>query len=125
MKTINPYRPCRYRCLIVLVVIVLAAYGCAAGPTMLSGPSIIGDWKAVDGPATVRFAADGMFHAVDNQGMPVSGNYRLKGADGIQFEIRHAGEETETIDARVIQTGDRLTLRFPGENAVEIYERIP
>ena len=79
----------------------------------------------MEGNATVRFAADGVFHAVDNQGMPVTGNYRLMGADGIQFEIRHGGEKTETIDARVIQAGERLTLTFPGEHALETYERIP
>jgi hypothetical protein len=66
-----------------------------------------------------------VFHAVDSQGMPVSGNYRLMGTAGIQFEIRHAGEETETIDARIVQSGERLTLTFPGENTSETYERIP
>lgn len=116
---------CRCRRLMVLLVMVLAAYACVSGPTTLSGPTILGDWKAVDGPASVRFAADGTFHAVDNQGMPVSGKYRLIGADGIQFEIRHAGEETETIQARVIQAGERLTLTFPGENAIETYQRLP
>jgi hypothetical protein len=109
----------------VLLVMVLSAYACASGPTSLSGPPLLGDWKAVDGPASVRFAADGTFNAVDNQGMPVSGRYRLMGADGIQFEIRHAGEETETIQARVIQAGERLTLTFPGENVTETYQRLP
>jgi hypothetical protein len=115
--------PCPYRLLIALVVMALAAFGCASGPT--SGPTIVGNWKALEGTASVRFAADGVFHAVDNQGMPVSGNYRLMGADGIQFEIRHGAEETETIDARVIRAGERLTLTFPGEHAIETYERIP
>jgi hypothetical protein len=109
----------------------LAAYGCGSGPNLLDnlkaleGPTIVGNWRAVEGTATVSFAADGVFHAVDNQGMPVTGNYRLMGADGIQFEIRHGGEKTETVDARVIQAGERLTLTFPGENALETYERIP
>lgn len=119
MNAIPCHRACRCRYLISLIVLVLAAYGCASGPT------IVGNWKAVDGNATVRFAADGVFHAVDNQGMPVSGNYRLMGEDGIQFEIRHSGEETETIDARVIRAGERLTLAFPGEHAIETYERVP
>ena len=117
---IIPWRmPCRFRCLIVFLVTATALYGCASGPT------IVGNWKSVDGTASVRFAADGVFHAVDNQGMPVSGNYRLMGADGIQFEIRHGGEETETIDATVIRAGERLTLTFPGEHAIETYERVP
>ena len=123
MKTIPCLLTCRRRCVIVLIVMALVAYGCASGPT--SGPTIVGNWKAVEGSATVRFAADGVFHAVDNQGMPVSGNYRLMGADGIRFEIRHGGEETETINARVIQAGERLTLTFPGEHSLETYERIP
>ncbi|WP_372679010.1 hypothetical protein [Desulfosarcina sp.] len=125
MNTIPRLMCCRRSRLIALIVMVLAAYGCASGPTLLSRPTLIGDWKAVDGTATVRFSADGVFHAVDNQGMPVSGNYRLVGSDGIQFEIRHGGEETETIDARIIQAGERLTLIFPGENAMETYKRIP
>lgn len=127
MNTIPCFMPCRCGRWIALAVIALAAYGCASGPTSgpTSGPAIVGNWKAVEGTATVRFAADGVFHAVDNQGMPVSGNYRLMGADGIQFDIRHGGEETETIDARVIRTGERLTLTFPGEHAMETYERIP
>jgi len=127
MKTIPCLVTCRRRRLIVLIVMALVAYGCASGPTFwpTSGPTIVGNWKAVEGSATVRFAADGVFHAVDNQGMPVSGNYRLMGADGIRFEIRHGGEETETIDARVIQAGERLTLTFPGEHSLETYERIP
>jgi len=119
MKTICRHMPCRCRRLIALVAMALAAYGCASGPT------IVGNWQALDGTATVSFADDGVFHAVDNQGMPVSGVYRLMGADGIQFEIRHSGEEAETIDARIIRAGERLTLTFPGENAVETYERIP
>ncbi|MDX2452331.1 hypothetical protein [Desulfosarcina sp.] len=119
MTIISCRIPCRCRHLIALIVMAMVAYGCASGPT------IVGNWKAVDGTASVRFAADGGFHAVDNQGMPVSGNYRLMGADGIRFEIRHGGEETETIDARVIQAGERLTLTFPGEHSLETYERIP
>ena len=127
MKTIPCLVTCRRRRLIVQIVMALVAYGCASGPTFWPtyGPTIVGNWKAVNGTASVRFAADGVFHAVDNQGMPVSGNYRLMGADGIRFEIRHGGEETETIDARVIQAGERLTLTFPGEHALETYERIP
>jgi hypothetical protein len=119
MNTIVCQLSCRCRHLIVLIFMALAAYGCATGPT------IVGNWKAVDGTATVRFAADGIFHAVDNQGMPVSGNYRLMGADGIQFEIRSGGDETETIDARIVRAGERLTLAFPGEQAIETYERVP
>ena len=127
MNIIVCLMPCRCRHLIALIVMALVAYGCASRPTFwpTSGPTIVGNWKAVEGSATVRFAADGVFHAVDNQGMPVSGNYRLMGADGIRFEIRHGGEETETIDARVIQAGERLTLTFPGEHSLETYERIP
>lgn len=127
MKTIPCLVTCRRRRLIVLIVMALVAYGCSSRPTFwpTSGPTIVGHWKAVEGSATVRFAADGVFHAVDNQGMPVSGNYRLMGADGIRFEIRHGGEETETIDARVIHAGERLTLTFPGEHNLETYERIP
>ena len=119
MKPIHRHRHCRCRPSIALIVILLVIHGCASAPT------IVGHWKAVEGNAGVNFTADGVFHAVDNEGMPVSGTYRLKGSDGIQFEIRHGAEEIETIDARVIRVAGRLTLAFPGENAVETYERIP
>jgi hypothetical protein len=119
MATILDFISSRCRWLIAVIVMALSAYGCASGPT------IVGNWKALAGSATVNFAADGGFQAVDNQGMPVSGRYRLVGANGIQFEIQHDGEETETIEARVMQAGERLTLAFPGENTVESYERIP
>lgn len=131
MKTTCRHRVgCRRR-LIGLIVMTLAAYGCASGPTLvdhlkaLEGPTIVGNWRALEGAATVSFAADGVFHALDNQGMPVSGKYRRVGTDGIQFEVRHSGGQTETIDVKVVQAGDRLTLTFPGENAVENYQRMP
>jgi hypothetical protein len=110
-------RPCRH--LIALIAMALTAYGCA------TGSFIVGNWQALEGTGSVSFTDDGVFHAIDNQGMPVHGVYRLMGADGIQFEIRHGEEETEIIDARIIRAGERLTLTFPGENAVETYERIP
>ncbi len=119
MQTIGHHPPRRRSHLIALIAMALTAYGCASVPT------IAGNWQALGGTGRVTFADDGVFHAIDNQGMPVSGVYRLMGADGIQFEIRHGGEETEIIDARIIRAGDRLTLTFPGENAIETYERIP
>ena len=103
----------------VLLVILLAIGGCATGPT------VVGHWQAEQGTASVRFAADGHFQAVDNQGMAVSGTYRLTGADGIQFEVRHSDNESEVIDARAVRRDDRLTLIFPGETAVETYRLVP
>jgi hypothetical protein len=101
-----------------LIVLTLAVYACA------SGLSLVGHWKAVEGAASVHFDPDGTFSAVDTEGMPVSGKYRLVGPDGIRFEIRHdAG--TERVDARMTRSGERMTLVFPGENASETYERIP
>lgn len=119
MKSIHRHRPCGHRRLMALIVMTLVGYSCASGPT------IVGNWKAVEGTATVNFAADGVFHAVDNEGMPVSGKYRLVGEDGIQFEVRHGGQETEVIDAKVVREAGQLTLTFPGEGAVETYEPIP
>jgi hypothetical protein len=104
---------------IALIALILAAYGCASGPTL------VGRWKAVDGNATVEFDGDGKFHAVDNEGTPVAGKYRLVGQDGIQFEIRHGEADTELVDARVTRLDNRLTLSFPGDDASETYERIP
>ncbi|BBO67702.1 hypothetical protein DSCA_16320 [Desulfosarcina alkanivorans] len=118
MTSTHSHRPCG-RILIALITLVLAAHGCA------SGPSLVGRWKAMEGSASVEFAVDGGFHAVDNEGMPVSGKYRLVGADGIQFEIRHGEADAEVVDARYTRLGERLTLAFPGEGAIETYHRIP
>jgi hypothetical protein len=119
MTTTHRHRTCRCRHAIVLILLTLAVYACA------SGPAIVGHWKAVEGRATVHFDPDGAFTAVDNQGMPVSGKYRLVGPDGIRFEIRHGEADAERIDARMTRSGERMTLVFPGENAIETYERIP
>ena len=118
MNSIPLHRFC-CRTFIALIALALAVYGCASGPT------IAGRWKAVDGNATVEFDSGGKFNAVDNEGMPVAGKYRLVGQDGIQFEIRHGEADTELVDARVTRLGDRLTLAFPGDDASETYERIP
>ena len=112
-------RCCRCAFSIALLTIILAVCGCAAGP------SVVGKWQAEEGAASVSFGTDGVFHAVDNEGMAVSGNYRLVGADGVQFEVLHGGHESEVIDARVAREGDRLMLTFPGENAVDTYRLLP
>jgi hypothetical protein len=119
MKTTHRHRICRCRRAIAPIVLTLAIYACA------SGPAIVGNWKALEGAATVNFASDGTFSAVDNEGMPVSGTYRLVDPDGIRFEIRHGEADTERIDARISRTGERMTLVFPGENAIETYELHP
>lgn len=104
---------------IALATLLVIFSGCAAKP------AILGHWQSLDGPGGVTFKADGTFEAVDNQGMPVDGKYRIKGSDGIQFEIVHENSETESIDARLTQESDRLTLIFPDQEAVENYRRIP
>jgi hypothetical protein len=119
MTTTHRHRTWRCRQVILPIVVTLAIYACA------SGPAIVGNWKALEGAATVNFASDGTFTAVDNEGMPVSGKYRLVGPDGIRFEIRHGEADIERVDARISRTGGRMTLIFPGENAMDAYERIP
>jgi hypothetical protein len=119
MKIIRQFGPCRPINLMVRIVIALAAMSCA------SGPAIVGNWRALEGAATVNFTSDGVFQAVDTEGMAVSGKYRMVAADKIQFEFRHDGEGVEVVDAKVIREGERLILIFPGEDAMETYERIP
>ena len=94
---------------------------CACATT----PAIVGRWESLDGPGNVTFNADGTFTATDNQGMPVEGTYRLSGPDGVRFEIVHANQATESIAARMAQDGDRMTLVFPEQDAVENYRRLP
>ena len=119
MKMMCPFKPCHRDHLMVQIVIAVAVMSCA------SGPAIVGNWRALGGVASVSFANDGEFQAVDTEGVALSGTYRMIGADKIQFAFRHDGERVEVVDARVIREGDRLILSFPGEDAIETYERIP
>ena len=90
--------------LTVIIVVAVFFFGCAMRP------AVTGGWQDVKGPATVRFEADGVFHAVDNEGMAVSGTYRLKGADGIQFAVDHGETQTEIVQARMVLGEDRMVL---------------
>ena len=104
---------------IALALLFLITCGCAAQS------AVVGRWQSLEGPGGVVFHADGTFEAVDNQGMPVDGKYRMKGTDGVRFEIEHANNETESIDARMSREGDRLTLIFSDQDAVENYQLVP
>ena len=103
----------------VIIVVAVFFFGCALRPTLT------GKWQDVKGPATVRFEADGVFHAVDNEGMAVSGTYRLTGDDGIQFEVTHDEAQPEIIQARMILEEDRMVLILPGDDEVQTYRRLP
>jgi len=94
-------------------------FGCALRP------ALTGKWQDVEGLATVRFEADGVFNAVDNEGMAVSGTYRLTGGDGIQFEVGHGETQPEIIRARLVLQEDRLVLIVPGEKNAQTYRRLP
>lgn len=101
------------------ITVLLFICACAATP------AIVGRWESLDGPGGVTFHADGTFQAIDNQGMPVEGTYRMAGPDAVRFEIVHGNQETESIGARVVRDGGRLTLVFPEQDAVENYRRLP
>jgi len=103
----------------VIVLVAVLVLGCGLRPT------VTGRWQDVKGPATVHFEADGVFHAVDNEGMAVSGTYRLKGNDQIQFEVDHGETQNEIIQARMVLEEDRMVLIFPGDDEVETYRRLP
>jgi len=105
--------------LTVIIVAAVLAFGCALRPT------VTGKWQDVKGPATVRFEANGVFHAVDNEGMAVSGAYHLKGDDGIQFEVDHGEAQKEIIQARIVLEEDRMVLIFSDGDEVETYRRLP
>jgi nitrogen fixation-related uncharacterized protein len=106
---------------ILMAIIVMAVFfwGCA------SRPAVTGRWQDVQGPATVRFEAGGVFHGMDNEGMAVSGTYRLKGADGILFQVDHGDNRIEVVEARITLQEDRMVLIFPGEKEVQAYRRQP
>jgi len=103
----------------VIIVAAVFGFGCSLQPM------VTGKWQDMKGPATVRFEADGVFHAVDNEGMAVSGTYRLTGDDGIEFEVNHGEAQPEIIKARMVLQGDRMVLIFDGENSVQTYRRLP
>ncbi|BBO74204.1 hypothetical protein DSCW_16210 [Desulfosarcina widdelii] len=105
--------------LALIILVTVFSLGCALRPT------VAGKWQDVKGPATVRFGADGVFHAVDNEGMAVSGTYRLKGNDEIQFEVNHDEARPEVIRARMVLEEDRMVLIFPGDDEVQTYRRLP
>lgn len=102
-----------------VIAVAVFFFGCALRPTLT------GKWLNVKGPATVRFEADGVFHAVDNEGMAVSGTYRLTGDGSIQFEVDHGDAQPEIIQARMVLEEDRMVLIFPGDDEVQTYRRLP
>jgi hypothetical protein len=91
--------------------------GCAA-------PGLVGRWREADRPSTLEFRADGVFRAVDHQGMAVEGLYVREGEGGLRFEIRHPGASPEAIRCLVRVDGDVLTLVFPDSGETGIYRRV-
>ena len=110
---------CSGSVLTVIILVAVFGFGCALRPT------VTGKWQVMKGPASVRFEADGVFHAVDNEGMAVSGSYRLTGNDGIQFEVDHGEAQPEIIQARLVLEEERMVLIFPGDDGVQTYRRLP
>jgi hypothetical protein len=103
--------------ILLLFVMILMLASCAFGP------GIAGKWRQVGREATLEFSGDGSFRAVDNEGMAVSGTYRLSGDSSLRFAIHHAGAPEEIVDLQVSLHGDVLTLKTPDLRETEQYRR--
>ena len=73
-----------------------------------------GRWQAIGAQATEAFRSDGTFTAVDNQGMSVSGTYRVKGDGHVRFDIADPGGSTETIHVHISIGEDTLIVISEG-----------
>jgi hypothetical protein len=100
------------------VSIVLLLLSCA------SGPDIIGKWREVGQTATLEFSAGGVFKAVDNQGMAVSGRYAFSKDGNLRCEIQQEGGAKEIVDLKVTLKGDELTLGPSNSEKIEHYRRV-
>ena len=86
-------------------------------------PDVVGKWREVGKTATVIFGEDGMFKAVDNQGMAVSGTYTLHDNSTIRFAIDRQGLPPEIVDGKISMNGEELTLTSGDGSEVDRYKR--
>lgn len=103
--------------ILLLFVMILMLASC------VSGPGIAGKWRQVGREATLEFSGDGSFRAVDNEGMAVSGTYRLSEDSSLRFVIHHAGAPDEIVDMQVSLHGDVLTMKTADLRETEQYRR--
>ncbi len=102
---------------LLLVPVLLVLSFCA------SRADLIGNWKEVGKGATIEFSKDGVFKAVDNQGMAVSGKYTLLKDGHLRCEIHQEGRTAEVVNVTISIKGDELTLTSPDHRGVERYRR--
>ena len=110
--------PKRLAGLVRSVSIILLLLSCA------SGPDVIGKWREVGKAATLEFSAGGVFKAVDNQGMAVSGRYTFSKDGNLRCEIQQEGGPKEIVDLKVTLRGDDLTLGPSNSEKSEHYRRV-
>ncbi len=92
-------------------------------PSGAQATDIIGCWQEIGAQATLEFRADGTFTAVDNQGMSVSGTYRLMEDGRARFDIAYPGGSSETIRGRIFLREEILSVISDGDGEVERYRR--
>ncbi len=105
--------------MVLLTIIFLFPVSC------VSKPDIVGKWREAGKTATLEFYKDGVFKAVDNQGMAVSGLYTLFGEGRIKFEIQGDGitKETVLLGLEVKEDNLRLTPLDGGETEIYVREK--
>jgi hypothetical protein len=86
-------------------------------------PNVVGKWKEIGKTATLEFWKDGIFKAVDNQGMAVKGKYTLIEPGNIRFEIFRQDSPPEIVNGTFSLQGDVLTLTSADGKEIERYKR--
>jgi hypothetical protein len=89
-----------------------------------SRPDVVGRWQEIGKTATIELLKDGMFTAVDNMGMAVSGNYTLYKDGNIKFEVTRQESSPDIVNAEVTVKGDELTFVFSHGKEVGRYKRL-
>ena len=84
-------------------------------------PNLVGKWKEIGKTATLEFWKDGIFKAVDNQGMAVKGKYTLIEPGNLKFEIFRQDSPPEIVNGTVSLQGDVLTFTSADGKEIERY----
>ncbi len=82
---------------------------------------LIGKWQEVGKTATVEFFKDGIFKAVDNQGMAVKGRY-VYDAGRLRLDIARPGLTPERVTGECSVKSGQLTLISEDGKEVEQYQ---
>lgn len=104
-------------CYLLVILTCFLMMSCA------NTPDVVGRWQEVGKTATLVFWKDGRFKAVDNQGMAVSGTYKLHENGKVRFAIDRQGFFPEIVVGKISTEGDKLTLISGDGSEIDRYRR--